>query len=159
MIRAAHHMAGGIAVYLMTACADARGMLEDRRPWQALWLKANDASCVAPGIHRRQLHAAGQSAGVISRWSCTTFTVFGGIDLFLLPGNTADVSTAPTPRALRRSTPNSAELFRTPSQTLKPIARRKVLGFSMLDTIAVGFALARTELLIVRDIAALAELC
>ena len=117
--------------YLMTACADARGMLEVAGRGK-LFGGATDASCVAPGIHHNCTLLARRG---VSRWSCTTFTVFGGIDLFLLLETPLLLHGADAARIGELNT-ELAELARTAPQTLQPLARRKMLGFAMLDTIA-----------------------
>ncbi len=117
--------------YLVTASTDSKGMLEVAGRGKLLGHKSS-AICVAPGIHH---NCTLLSKRGVSRWSCTTFTVFGGIDLFLLldtPLLVYDVAAA----RLGEINTELAQLARESSLTLKPIARRKVLGFSMLDTIA-----------------------
>ena len=117
--------------YLMTASADSRGMVEVAGRGKILG-KRNDAICIPPGIHHNctLLEKRG-----VSRWSCTTFTVFGGIDLFSLLETQLTLQGAAAVRIAEINT-ELAQLSRENSQTLQPLARRKTLGFSMLEIIA-----------------------
>src|SRR4051812_30993900 len=50
------------------------------------------ALCVAPGIHHR---CRVEGAGGVSRWSCVTYTILQGIDLFALVEPALSIPGAP----------------------------------------------------------------
>src|SRR4051812_17369965 len=113
--------------FLVTAAADSEGVVDvEGRPS----IRGRDlgALCVAPGIHHR-CRVTGASG--ISRWSCTTYTILQGIDLFalvepklMIPGDAG--------RRIGAINAELAALAREPAPSLRRIARTRELGFALL---------------------------
>lgn len=116
--------------YLVTAQAEGKGMLEvaGMRPLTGF---GGSAICVPAGV--RHCCTLRSKRG-LSRWSCVTYTILGGIDIFAL----LKAPLVITGVAARRMGEINAELSRlkaVPALSLPQIVQRKQLGLAMFATI------------------------
>jgi AraC-like DNA-binding protein len=113
--------------FLVTAMADCDGLLAVagrgvmRGRGNAIWVPA--------GTRHR---CAIESGSSVSRWSCVTFTIAGGIDLCALLETPLLITGAPA-RRIAEINEELAVLSREPA-SLRQAVRRKELGFSLLTT-------------------------
>ena len=117
--------------YLVTAAADSKGMVEFAGRGK-LYGKGNESICIAPGIHH---NCTLLSSRGISRWSCVTYTVLGGIDVFTLL-ETPLMLYGESATQIAAINTELAALAQETSPTMQQIARRKVLGFTLLNLVA-----------------------
>jgi len=114
--------------YLVTAQAEGKGSLEvsGRRPLVGF---EGTAICVPAGVYHRCTLLSKRG---LSRWSCTTYSILGGIDIFSL----LDAPLVISGKAAQRIGEINAELSELKSAlSLQQLVRRKELGIAMLATI------------------------
>jgi AraC-like DNA-binding protein len=140
--------------YLVTAEGEGRGSLEvaGRRP---LIGYGGTAICVPAGV----FHCCTMSSKRgLSRWSCTTYTILGGIDLFTL----LDAPLIISGKAARRIGEINAELSeikKSTQPTLPQRVRRKELGISMFAAILEKSSLRSEHAQLVQDSRRLSPVC
>lgn len=117
--------------YLVTAKTDSKGMLEVAGRGK-FFGEGKESICIAPGIHHNCTLLAKRG---ISRWSCVTYTIWGGIDVFTMLETPLMLYGVAATRVAEINT-ELAELAQEPLPAMKQIARRKVLGFSLLEVVA-----------------------
>ena len=117
--------------YLVTAVTDSKGMLEVAGRGKIV-SDGFESISIAPGIHHNCTLLARRG---ISRWSCVTYTIFGGIDLFTLLDTPLMLHGAAAARVAEINT-ELAGLAHDPQPSMNQIARRKRFGFELLELVA-----------------------